>query len=69
MSPHQLTLRKFMSKLLTQHLNRLSDQEREELNRRAADAGMTVEDWIAFSHKAQIYRNAEEVLKIRKEAA
>ena len=57
-----------MSKILTQQLDRLSDAEREQLKVLADKAGMSVEDWIEYSQKAQIYHNAEEILNGRKAA-
>jgi hypothetical protein len=57
-----------MANILTQQLDRLTPAERAELERLAANAGMTVAEWIEFSQKAQIYHNAQEILTGRKAA-
>lgn len=57
-----------MSKTLEQNLNKLTAQERTQLEALADKAGMTVSEWIEFSQKAQIYHNAQEILA-GKEAA
>jgi hypothetical protein len=41
----------------------LSEVERSQLEALAKKAGMTVEEWIDFRTKAQIYHNAEEILR------
>ena len=51
-----------MSKILEQHLEKLTPAERTQLESLAAKAGMTVSEWIEFSQKAQIYHNALERL-------
>lgn len=60
-----------MSKIIEQHLDSLSDAERAALQELASKAEMTLEDWVSFRMKAQIYHNAEERLglSLRKEAA
>ena len=57
-----------MSKILTQQLKDLSEQERDQLEKLAAKAGMTVTEWIEYSQKAQIYHNAKEILMGKKAA-
>lgn len=54
-----------MSKAIEQQLSRLSDQERAQLERFAKTAGMTMKEWLEYAQKAQIYRNAKEVLKTK----
>jgi len=51
-----------MSKILTQYLEKLAPHERAKLEALAKEAGFTVEEWVEFSTKAQIYRGAEELL-------
>ena len=51
-----------MSKILQQHLDKLTPSERSQLEALAKKAGMTVGEWIEFSQKAQIYHNAQEIL-------
>lgn len=47
---------------LTQSLDKLTPQERQQLEKLAAKAGMTVAEWIEYAQKAQIYHNAQELL-------
>ena len=43
-------------------LDDLTRPERIGIEALAEKAGMTVEEWVEYSQKAQIYQNAEEVL-------
>jgi hypothetical protein len=58
-----------MPKPLTLQLTKLTPAERERLQQIAAKAGMTVDEWIEYAQKAQIYHNAHEVLFGEKSAA
>ena len=51
-----------MANSIKTNLVNLSDRERGILAAFAKKKGMTVEEWIEFWQKAQIYRNAEEIL-------
>lgn len=57
-----------MSKKHNQYLDNLTNAEREQLEELAKNAGMTVDEWLEFFHKAQIYHNSLEILT-GKEAA
>ena len=48
--------------LLTQSLDKLTPQERRQLEKLAEQAGMTVAEWVEYAQKAQIYHNAAELL-------
>jgi phage gp16-like protein len=51
-----------MSAPLTFALDKLTPQERHQLEQLAAKAGMTVAEWVEYAQKAQIYHNAQERL-------
>ena len=51
-----------MNKILKQYLKNLSGPERAQLEALAEKSGMSVNEWIEFSQKAQIYHNAQEIL-------
>ena len=44
------------------NVKNLSEQEQRRLKQLADKVGMTVDQWIEYSQKAQIYHNAEERL-------
>ena len=51
---------------ISQSLERLSPVEREQLDIQAKQANMTTSEYVEFVNKSQIYRNAEEVMKLNK---
>ena len=55
--------------VLEQRMVRLSSEEQRRLAEMANEAGMTVPEFIEYSQKAQIYKNAAERLKLSGDAA
>jgi len=50
---------------ISQSLEHLSKIERAELDKLAANVGMTTPEYVEFANKSQIYRNAEERLGMK----
>tara|TARA_R110000764_G_scaffold101018_3_gene186296 strand:- start:908 stop:1090 length:183 start_codon:yes stop_codon:yes gene_type:complete len=55
--------------VIEQQLVKLSSEEQRRLAEMANDAGMTVMEFIEYSQKAQIYKNAAERLRLKADAA
>ena len=56
-------------KTIERTLKGLTSAELEVVRQMAAAAGMTVEQWLDYVQKVQIYKNAEERLTRRPEEA
>jgi hypothetical protein len=54
-----------MPNTLSLYLDTLTPTERDQLHRLARDAGMSIPQWVEYSLKSQIYRNAEELLGLQ----
>ena len=57
-----------MKTLIQIDLNKLTSAERRGLEQRANQANMTVDQFLDYAQKVQIYRNAEEILKLKEVA-
>jgi len=53
-----------MKGLMKKGLDDLTNDQRSRLEAIAKKSGLTVEEWVEFSLKAQIYQNAEEILAL-----